>query len=163
MLEGIFFSVLVHQTNHLKYLLYMQQLKNIVVCSRFSITDSKISYLTSIQLEESVVRREHLIFYSKVLTRGTVTSVKCLPVTYLCTTYYIHNTFHLAIAKNKKKWFGMHPNKKKTLKCTAANYTKLYFPSTINIWSPFEWVPSQLSRFLTDPTLAKLLEHPGQY
>ena len=29
--------------------------------------------------------------------------------------------------------------------------------------SPFEWVPSQLSRFLTDPTLAKLLEHPGQY
>ena len=34
------------------------------------------------------------------------------------------------------------------------------------IWqpiSPFEWVPSQLSRFLTDPTLAKLLEHPGQY
>ena len=29
-------------------------------------------------------------------------------------------------------------------------------------WSPFEWVPSQLRRFLTDPTLAKLLEHPGQ-
>jgi hypothetical protein len=28
--------------------------------------------------------------------------------------------------------------------------------------SPFEWVPSQLSRFLTDPTLVKLLEHPGQ-
>ena len=28
--------------------------------------------------------------------------------------------------------------------------------------SPFEWVPEQLSRFLTDPTLAKLLEHPGQ-
>ena len=27
---------------------------------------------------------------------------------------------------------------------------------------PFEWVPSQLSRFLTDSTLAKLLEHPGQ-
>ena len=60
MLEGIFFSVLVHQTNHLKYLLYMQQLKNIVVCSRFSITDSKISYLTSIQLEESVVRSKEI-------------------------------------------------------------------------------------------------------
>jgi hypothetical protein len=28
--------------------------------------------------------------------------------------------------------------------------------------SPFEWVPEQLSRFLTDPTIAKLLEHPGQ-
>ena len=60
MLEGIIFSVLVHQTNHLKYLLYMQQLKNIVVCSRFSITDSKISYLTSIQLEESVVRSKEI-------------------------------------------------------------------------------------------------------
>ena len=28
--------------------------------------------------------------------------------------------------------------------------------------SPFEWVPEQLSRFLTDPTIATLLEHPGQ-
>ena len=28
--------------------------------------------------------------------------------------------------------------------------------------SSFEWVPEQLSRFLTGPTLAKLLEHPGQ-
>ena len=28
--------------------------------------------------------------------------------------------------------------------------------------SPFEWVPEQLSRFLTDPTIAMLLEHPGQ-
>ena len=66
---------------------YRQMDKEIYkVHNRFSITASKISYLTSIQLEESVVRREHLIFYSKVLTRGTVTSVKCLPVTYvLCT------------------------------------------------------------------------------
>ena len=28
--------------------------------------------------------------------------------------------------------------------------------------SPFEWVPEQLSRFSTDPTIATLLEHPGQ-
>ena len=28
--------------------------------------------------------------------------------------------------------------------------------------SHFEWVPEQLSRFLTDPTIATLLEHPGQ-
>jgi hypothetical protein len=37
--------------------------------------------------------------------------------------------------------------------------TKLAF--TLNL-SPFEWVPEQLSRFLTDPTIATLLEHPGQ-
>ena len=30
------------------------------------------------------------------------------------------------------------------------------------LMSPFEWVPEQLSRFLTDPTIATLLEHPGQ-
>ena len=36
-------------------------------------------------------------------------------------------------------------------------------PEWRTLESPFEWVPSQLSRFLTDPTLAKLLEHPGQY
>ena len=36
-------------------------------------------------------------------------------------------------------------------------------PERQTLESPFEWVPSQLSRFLTDPTLAKLLEHPGQY
>ena len=29
-------------------------------------------------------------------------------------------------------------------------------------YSPFEWVPEHLSRFLTDPTIATLLEHPGQ-
>ena len=75
--------------------------------------DEKWDPLTSIQLEESVVRGEHLIFYSKVLTRGTVTSVKCLPVTYLCTTYYIHNTFHLAIAKNKKNGLACTQTKKK--------------------------------------------------
>ena len=75
--------------------------------------DEKWDPLTSIQLEESVVRREHLIFYSKVLTRGTVTSVKCLPVTYLCTTYYIHNTFHLAIAKNKKNGLACTQTRKK--------------------------------------------------
>ena len=28
--------------------------------------------------------------------------------------------------------------------------------------SPFEWVPEQLSRFLMDPIIATLLEHPGQ-
>ena len=35
----------------------------------------------------------------------------------------------------------------------------------VTVWpqpSPFEWVPEQLSRFLTDPTIATLLEHPGQ-
>ena len=31
-----------------------------------------------------------------------------------------------------------------------------------NVYSPFEWMPEQLSRFLTNPTPAKLLEHPGQ-
>ena len=35
-------------------------------------------------------------------------------------------------------------------------------PERRTLESPFEWVPEQLSRFLTDPTLAKLLEHPGQ-
>ena len=35
-------------------------------------------------------------------------------------------------------------------------------PKRQTLESPFEWLPEQLSRFLTDPTLVKLLEHPGQ-
>ena len=30
-----------------------------------------------------------------------------------------------------------------------------------DVVSPFEWVPEQLSSFLTNPRLAKLLGHPG--
>jgi hypothetical protein len=35
-------------------------------------------------------------------------------------------------------------------------------PERRTLKSLFEWVPEQLSRFLTNLTLAKLLEHPGQ-
>ena len=41
---------------------------------------------------------------------------------------------------------------------TCPIFIFLYQPVT----SPFEWVPEQLSRFLTDPTIATLLEHPRQ-
>ena len=35
-------------------------------------------------------------------------------------------------------------------------------PDRQTLESLFEWVPEQLSRFLIDPTLAKLFEHPGE-
>ena len=35
-------------------------------------------------------------------------------------------------------------------------------PARRSLERPFEWVPEQLSRFLADPTIARLLEHPGQ-
>ena len=44
--------------------------------------------------------------------------------------------------------------------CMLQSNTKA--PSKQEGLSPFEWVPEHLGRFLTDPTLAKLLEHPGQ-
>ena len=34
-------------------------------------------------------------------------------------------------------------------------------PKWQTLESPFGWVPEQLSRFLTNQILAKLLEHPG--
>ena len=48
--------------------------------------------------------------------------------------------------------------------CVPSNYRpeRNFFGMLYKKMSPFEWVPEQLSRFLTDPTIAMLLEHPGQ-
>ena len=50
----------------------------------------------------------------------------------------------------------------KSAETTAPSVTKYGRRSITELGSPFEWVPEQLSRFLTDPTIATLLEHPGQ-
>ena len=52
---------------------------------------------------------------------------------------------------------AIHPPQLRALSSGEDTDSKLH-----QLISPFEWVPEQLSRFLTDPTIATLLEHPGQ-
>ena len=75
---------------------------------------------------------------------------------------HIRSTVHEWPEANDESDAHIEPNQRTSLAAFSSGTVRTG-PERQTLESPFEWVPSQLSRFLTDPTLAKLLEHPGQY